>query len=391
VTALGIVGLGFLSVILLVATRPQPARARLDRPKPRVSVLSLEPRSGVIAVEGPGTIQPKAEISLSTQVGGRIVEISPSLTNGGSFRAGDRLLVIEQASYENAVAIAQAEVAQRRVDIALAAQEQVVATEEYRLLQARQGSDFRATSDTALATRLALREPQVEAARASLARAEAQLADAQLNLDRTVVRAPFNGRVRSEAVDVGQNVTPGQSIAQLFETDEVEMVVSLSASEASLVEGLWQKQAGNDAVRIPARVLTDFAGDRYEWDGYVDRVEGALDPSTRTINVVVRVPAPFAAEGRPPLLIGSYARALIDARNVDRYFALPRPALRSGDTIWLVDEDATLTSVPVEPIQEIGDTVFMLADIAAGARVVISDLTIMTEGMGVSPYTGDVR
>jgi multidrug efflux pump subunit AcrA (membrane-fusion protein) len=157
------------------------------------------------------------------------------------------------------------------------------------------------------------------------------------------------------------------------------------------VEGLWQKQAGNDAVRIPARVLTDFAGDRYEWDGYVDRVEGALDPSTRTINVVVRVPAPFAAEGRPPLLIGSYARALIDARNVDRYFALPRPALRSGDTIWLVDEDATLTSVPVEPIQEIGDTVFMLADIAAGARVVISDLTIMTEGMGVSPYTGDVR
>lgn len=323
-TAIGIVFLGLLSVLVLVATRPKPARARPDRPAPRVSVSPLEARSGVIAVEGSGTIRPRAEISLSPQVGGLVVQLSPALRSRGSFRLGDVLLVVEPDSYENAVAIARAEVAQRRVDIALAEQEQIVAREEFRLLRARQGNA--SAADTSLSTALALRVPQMEAARAALARAEAQLADAQLNLDRTILRAPFNGRVRSESVDVGQNVSPGQSIAQLFETDEVEMVVSLSASEAVLVEGLWEKRAGEDGIRIPARVRSDFGGQRHEWERYIDRVEGVLDPSTRTVNAVVRVPEPFAAADRPPLLIGSYARALIDAQQVDGYFALPRPA-----------------------------------------------------------------
>ena len=387
--AAGIIFLGLLSVVLLVVTRPQPARARLDRPAPRVSVMHLEPRSGVIAVEGSGTIRPKAEISLSPQVGGRLVQVSPSLSSGGSFLQGDVLMVIEPDSYENAVAIAQADVAQRRVDIALAEQEQIVAREEFRMLRTRQGRTEAA--DTSRSTSLALREPQVEAARAALARAEAQLADAQLNLDRTVIRAPFNGRVRSEAVDVGQNVSPGQSIAQLFETDEVEMVVSLSAAEATLVEDLWNKRAGNDDIRIPARVRSDFGGQRHEWTGYVDRVEGVLDPSTRTINAVVRVPEPFAADGRPPLLIGSYARALIDARQVEGYFGMPRPALREGETVWVVGEDATLTTLPIRIIQEIGDSVFFAADVPEGARVVTSDLAIMTEGMAVSPDQGAQR
>ena len=388
-TALGILGLGFLSVVVLVATRPQPARAVLDRPVPRVSVLSLEARSGVISVEGSGTIRPRAEISLSPQVGGRVVEVAPSLSSGGSFRRGDVLMVIEHASYENAVAIAQSDVAQRRVDIALAEQEQVVAREEYRLLRARTGTAVAA--DTARSTRLALREPQVEAARAALARAEAQLADAQLNLDRTVVRAPFNGRVRNETVDVGQNVSPGQSLAQLFDTDEAEMVVSLSQAEAALVDGLWDRQAGDRSITIPARVRHDFGGSRYEWDGYVDRVEGALDPTTRTISVIVRIPDPFATDGRPPLLIGSYARALIEARDVDRYFALPLPVLREGDEVWVVTDEGTLVSRPVTVIQEVQDTVYVTADLPEGTRVVTNDLSIMTAGMSVSVSEDDAR
>ena len=188
-TALGILLLGVLSVVVLVATRPAPARAPLERPAPRVSVLAMEGRSGVLSVEGTGTIRPRAEIVLSPQVGGRVVQVSPSLASGGEFRRGDVLMVVEQDSYRNAVDIARADVAQRRVDIALAQQEQVVAQEEYRLLRDRQGRAIQ--SDTSLAARLALREPQVAAARAALARAEAQPADAELNLERTVVRG-FN-------------------------------------------------------------------------------------------------------------------------------------------------------------------------------------------------------
>ena len=310
----------------------------------------------------------------------RVLRISTSPTHD-ALRGVDVLLVVEQASYRNAVAIARADVAQRRVDVALAEQEQVIAREEYRLLQAREG--IRPKPDTSLAARLALREPQAEAARASLARAEAQLADAELALSRTVLRAPFNGRVRTESVDVGQNVSAGQAVAELYDVDEAEMVVSLSTTEAALIDRLWEKRAGVDDWVIPARVRSEFGGVWYEWEGYVDRAQGALDPTTRTVDLVVRVPRPFAGETGPPLLMGSYAR-VVAARNLDAYFALPRRALREGSTVWLVSEDATVTSVPVQIIQEVEDTVFVSGDLADGAQLVTSDLSVMTEGMRVA-------
>lgn len=363
----------------LVVSRPTPERVAAPRLAPIVSTERLSPRTEPLMVEGTGTVRPTSEITLSAEVGGRVVMVSPQLVRGGAFAKGDVLMQLDDQSYRNAVAIARAEVEQRRVDLALAGQNQAIAQREYELLRQRLGTD--APSDTSLAARLARQQPQYEAAEASLLRAEAQLADAELSLERTVVVAPFAGRVRSETVDVGQFISPGQAVADIYGTDAVEVDISLSTRQASLIDNLWDKTGTS---RIPAEVRAEFGGIWHTWNGFVEHASGALDETTRTVEIVIRVPAPFdTSDERPPLLIGSYVRADIVGRATEAHYAVPRAALRDGPAVWAVTDQGTLVTRPVHVIQEVQDTVFVRADMASAPEIVVSDLSVMTEGMEI--------
>ena len=374
-----ILSIGALIASALLLSRPAPERITTPRLAPLVTATLMTPRSTPLVVEGTGTVRPAAEITLSAEVGGRVVVVSPKLVRGGIFSAKDTLFKLDDQSYRNAVSVAQAEVEQRKVDVALAAQNQLIAQREYELLKQRLGSD--APPDTSLAAQLARQQPQYEAAEASLYRAEAQLADAELNLERTAVLAPFSGRVRSEAVDIGQFISPGQAVADIYGTGAVEVDISLSTRQAALIDGLW---TDDGAGRTPAVVRSEFGGSWHEWSGFVDRASGALDEATRTVQIVIRVPDPFDASAiRPPLLVGSYVRSRIAGRAVGAHYAIPRTALRDGPSVWTATTQGTLVSLPVEVIQEIQDTVFILANIGDTTRVIVSDLAVMTEGMKI--------
>ncbi len=374
-----ILSIGALIASALLLSRPAPERITTPRLAPLVTATLMTPRSTPLVVEGTGTVRPAAEITLSAEVGGRVVVVSPKLVRGGVFSAKDTLFKLDDQSYRNAVSVAQAEVEQRKVDVALAAQNQLIAQREYELLKQRLGSD--APPDTSLAAQLARQQPQYEAAEASLYRAEAQLADAELNLERTAVLAPFSGRVRSEAVDIGQFISPGQAVADIYGTEAVEVDVSLSTRQAALIDGLW---TDDGAGRTPAVVRSEFGGSWHEWNGFVDRASGALDEATRTVQIVIRVPDPFDASAiRPPLLVGSYPRSRIAGRALGEHDAIPRTSLRDGPSVWTATTQGTLVSLPVEVIQEIQDTVFILADIGDTTRVIVSDLAVMTEGMKI--------
>ena len=374
-----ILSIGALIASALLLSRPAPERITTPRLAPLVTATLMTPRSTPLVVEGTGTVRPAAEITLSAEVGGRVVVVSPKLVRGGVFSAKDTLFKLDDQSYRNAVSVAQAEVEQRKVDVALAAQNQLIAQREYELLKQRLGSD--APPDTSLAAQLARQQPQYEAAEASLYRAEAQLADAELNLERTAVLAPFSGRVRSEAVDIGQFISPGQAVADIYGTEAVEVDISLSTRQAALIDGLW---TDDGAGRTPAVVRSEFGGSWHEWSGFVDRASGALDEATRTVQIVIRVPDPFDASAiRPPLLVGSYTRSRIAGRAVGAHYAIPRTALRDGPSVWTATTQGTLVSLPVEVIQEIQDTVFILADIGDTTRIIVSDLAVMTEGMKI--------
>ena len=298
---------------------------------------------------------------------------------------GRFLFRIDDADYRNRVQQARANVAAQHVALLRAREEAQIARAEYAQFRREQ-------TDIAEANPLALWEPQLEAARASVARDSAVLANAELALARTKVRAPFRGVVQAESIDMGQFVVAGQSVGRLYATDAVEVVVPLSDANAVLIPGLWELKAGDGDRQIRARVIAEYGDGSYAWEGYVDRAEASLDEQTRTIDVIVRVPDPFTSGTRveaagvdpgPPLLVGKFVEAQIEGITPDRYFILRRSALRPGNEIWAVRDDTRLTIVPVRVLQRSDDQVFVTGVLRDGQAVVIGGIQVATEGMAV--------
>ena len=378
-----VVGVGVVGFTLLWVLRAEPSEVEPPRVIPTVSTVPARVTQGAIQVRGGGTVRPSAEVTIAPQVGGRVIWASPALVSGGRFAEDEPLLRVDPADYENAVEAAEADVAQREVALLEAEENARLALDEWARLAVRENLD--PTPPNALVTR----QPQLAAAEAALKSAAARLEDARLALERTWIRAPFNGIVRDETVDLGQFVAAGQAIGRLYATDEVEIVVPLSDNEAALIERLWSARAGNAETRIPVQITSEYGGAEYVWSGYVDRAEAALDEQTRTVDVVVRVPDPFTPTEedpqRPPLLLGSYAMVDIEGTSFEEYAVVPAAAVRDGDVLWTVQDDTLLVMTPVEPIQEVDDEAMVLGPIADGTPVIVSMLLFVTDGMTVQP------
>ena len=397
-TIVGII-IGTIGVAgLMIWLRPEPPRRPAEPDSPIVSVETVVAGSGPILVFGGGTVRPRWEIDIAPEVGGKIVAVSANLQSGGHVSAGEVLVLIDPADYENRVQQAEADVATQRVLLLQAEEEAQIAQTEYEQFRARES---RRGNGAAPPSPLVLREPQLQAARAALARAEAQLRDAELVLSRTEVTSPFDGRVRNEVADVGRIVAPGQSLGQIYASDAVEVVVSLSDDDAFLIPNLWSLQAGDDDRSIPATVTIEYGARRFFWEGYVDRAEAALDEQSRTIDVVVRVPDPFgqgqAVEGDsetgavPPLLVGQFAQVAIDGLELAEYFILPRRALRPGDEVWVIAADGRAQIVAVDVLQETDEQLYVIGDFTDGQFVIVAGITVATNGMEVRVAEGGRR
>jgi RND family efflux transporter MFP subunit len=380
-TITGILALGVVIFNVLIAFRPTPPRTERPKVIPLVTTVQPEAKSGVLTIQGNGTVRATREINLVAEVAGKVVSVAASAVSGGFIQQGATLISIDPSDYENAVAVARAEVTQRRYELLLAREEVSIAREEWgRLQRRREESEDPAESELGS---LVLKEPQLKLAESLLESAEARLADAQTRLQRTNINAPFNGRVRSKQVDIGQYVSPGQAVATVYNTDEVEIAVPMQSAEASLIGGLWERDM-NRRIDIPVRVFSAFGKVTHEWKGYVDRTEGTLDAATRTVNVVVRVPAPYeeGPASLPPLLVGMFTTVEIEGQEMETYFIVPRPALKENETVW-VYANGRLEIRPVEIIQEQEGRVYIADGLAPGDRLITSNLEVFTDGMEV--------
>jgi RND family efflux transporter MFP subunit len=182
-------------------------------------------------------------------------------------------------------------------------------------------------------------------------------------------------------VDIGQYVTPGESVATLYGTEAVEIVLPLESKHLQWfhVPGF----TGGDDEGARATVRVNIAGQVREWPGRVMRAEGRIDEKTRLINVVVRVEEPYAR--KPPLAVGLFARVEIEGRTLERAALLPRAALRTGNQVWVVDDDQRLRFRSVQVARVAKEGVLVEAGLESGERVMVSQLKAVTDGMKVRP------
>ncbi|MDH4095227.1 MAG: efflux RND transporter periplasmic adaptor subunit [Betaproteobacteria bacterium] len=374
VTAL-ILAVGAGGFVALNKLKPKPAVRAPVQQLPLVQAEALEFRSGALTVSGNGLVRPRAEVVVGAEVSGRVSFVSPALVTGGVIKRGQVLVRLDEAPFRAALAQAEAELASARAALRLA--EQLL--ERTRELIAKSY-----LSQQTLDERMAARDQ----AAAALERAQALAHQRRLDLERAVVRAPFDGKVLAERVDAGETVQPGKELARIFADGALEIAVSLSDRDMALIADLWR----GGTAGAEARVRVSHGNGVYQWPARVDRVEAAVDSATRTFSVVVRVDQPGARgtplsgdpAAAPPLLLGMYASVDIAGADAGRHALVPRRALRDGGVLWLLGEGNRVSIRPVRVLQDAGERVVVAADgLPAGARVVVTDLKVVTEGLAV--------
>ena len=370
-----VIALGAFGMIKLTESKPQMKKRQMETPSPMVRTMVVRTASKAMTIEGEGTVRPLKEVDLAPQVSGKVVFLSPSMINGGAFKKGETLLRIEPEDYRLAVVLQESKVKNSQSLLRQAEEETEAAKEEWRQLYMDDGKESKDP------TPLVLKQPQLAAARAKLAADKADLKNAHLALDRTEIKAPFNGRVEVEDVGLGQYVRVGEELATLFSTDVVEIVVPLE--DESL---FWFHVPGftpGDGPGAPATISARFAGRDCTWEGRVVRAEGKMDERTRMVRVVVRVEKPYAA--KPPLAVGLFVRVKIKGREISNLAVLPRRALHEGDTVWVVGSDDRLHFRKVRVARAEGEQVQVESGLKSGERVAVTPLKTVTDGMMVRP------
>lgn len=377
-----VVAFFFGAVILLTSTAPEPERANAEPRPVAVFVEEAQSQSVALTVRSQGEARPRTQISLVPEVGGRITYVNPDFIEGGFFEAGETLVQIEDADYRLAVTRASAQVAQAEQALAREQAESDLARSEWEELGEGEASS------------LTLREPQLAEARAQLASARASLQGARLELQRTRISAPFSGRVRTKNADLGQFVSPGTPLGEVFSTDAVLVRLPLTDYDLGLLGIPVAFNAETDGGSIPVTLSATLAGQRQEWVAQIIRTDSAIDAQTRVLYAIAEVADPYgagAAQGNP-LAVGLFLSAEIEGRSVENAYVLPRSALRGENTVYVAEPGGTLSLRSVDVVTSNPESLIVSSGVSAGEMVVISPIRGANQGMRIQSLdeAGDV-
>ncbi|WP_345854281.1 efflux RND transporter periplasmic adaptor subunit [Shewanella algae] len=359
-----IIVVAVLGAELLMMTKQEPEQKAEEIPLPVVDVTQVEQQTMSLNLPSYGTVTPKYKTQLVSEVQGRILSIAPAFVAGGVVHQGDELAVIEPSDYEADLMQAQATLAQAK-----AALDEEIARGEVAKIEF---SGY----DNGMPPELGLRVPQLKKEQANVKYAEAALARAKRNLERTVIRAPFDAIVRARSVDLGQYVSIGTNLGELYDTAVAEVRLPLANKDLAYLESV-------DNPETQVTLSAALAGKTVTWTGKVVRSEGVIDPDNRMVYLVAEVQDPYLRKqkqiGQLPLKYGSFVNAVIKGRTVDGLVKLPRYMVRNQH-VAVVDKDNKIEMRHVNVVRTDLEYVYIKDSLKDGERISKTNLNNMTNG-----------
>lgn len=365
-----IVALAVGIAVYLIRNRPTPHRAPVVLTPPTIAVAIAKPQDRRIDVRTHGTVQARATSVLGAEVAGRIAWLRDGLAEGVLVQAGEELLRIDDADYRAALADAQANLALRRQELAQEQVEGARAEREWKEIGEDQASD------------LVLRKPQLAAAEARIVAAEAAVAKATRDLERTSVRAPYVARVTRKSVDLGSRVAPGGELLTLQAADTYEVLLPVTLDDLRFVDLPLSGEILRDgptvtlSARIGERVVT--------WQGRIVRTIAGLDARTRMVHAVASITASADA---PSIVSGLFVDAVISGKVVRAVVELPLPVLQTDDVVFVFrpgtgdKNEGTVARRTVEILQRGEKTVLLRGELQDGDAVVAVRVAGIRDGM----------
>lgn len=336
-----------------------------------VRPIEFGPQMTTISVMG--TVKPQREVALKPQVSGEIIKISDNLIPGGRFGKDEPLLTIDPKDYQLTVKQLASEVAMVAADLQMELGRQRVARKEYDLL-----GEIVSVEEQALM----LRVPQLESVRAALEGTRARLEQAQLNLKRTTVKAPFNAVVMSREINLGTRVSPTTTLTTLVGSDTYWIEAPIPTSQLKWIStGQSDSETGS-----PVRIYDTAAWgpDRYR-TGQVIGLTAMVEEHGRMAKLLVEVPDPLARQAASgeqlKLLLGSYVRVEIEGKGLPQAAAIERNQIRDGDQAWIMDDQGHLDIRTVQIAFRGQEHVLVTGGVRAGERLITSNLPLQVQGM----------
>ena len=360
--------------MIMGALKPKPEEKEDVIKATPVVVAEAEATPVRLTIRTQGEATPRTSIDLAAEVSGKAVFVAPAFIEGGAFEKGDVLMRIDPAEYKFRVVQARSNVAQARSRFASEEAEANIARKEWEELGEGEG------------TALALREPQLAEAAAALASAEAALNEAELQLARTSIQAPFKGRVQTKEIDIGQYVTPGLNLGKIFSTDVMEIALPLTDSELGqlgLQVGFTQSDE-NPGQKVTLTALV--AGEPRTWHGRIARTDSGYDRETRVLFAYAEVDDPYGAgaDNGAPLAAGLFVSVEIEGREFANSVVVPRTALRGDNQVYIARADNTLEIRTVTVAQTDRNRAVLVGGLEEGESVITSPVRGAADGIVIA-------
>ena len=347
--------------------KPPPEKKDVATVDTLVEVMPLIAETVNFTVETQGTVMPRTETVLSAEVSGAIIGLSPKFVAGGVFDANDVLVSIDPTNYQVAVDQAEALLKQRQI--------------EFDGAEKLRSQGYRAESEYASAA-------------AALASARAELVRARRNLERTEIRLPYAGIVRSKEADIGQYVNVGSRVGVTFSTEFAEVRLPLTDQDLAFIElpdtasVALSGEGDGPLVTLSARQR----GEPAHWEAQIVRTEGVIDPSTRVTYAVARISDPYRRRpngtgAETALPIGTFVSARIQGTTASNVLRIPRSALRGNGQLVVVNAENRLEIRDVDIIRTDNRFAYVRDGVVAGEQISLTVIENPVNGMRVR--TGD--
>lgn len=416
--------IGVVVFVLLLKNSSQPVQLEVAEKATAVRVIEVPETTVIPSLSATGNVEPSRVWNSVAQVSGKVVALHPRLKRGALIKQGEVLLQIDPSDYELAITQAEAglesiRVQQAQVDVQLANAEALLVIEKEALALAEselQRKQKMLKSDSISQSELGKEQRSLLAQQKSvqslinsiklypvdrkrleveLQRQQAQLADARLNLERTTIRMPFDGRIAEVKVEQQQFVSQGSLMLVADGIARAEIAVQVPMSRlGNLIhtDAVIDPVAAEPAelaglLGLSARVLLMQNEHLIEWQGKVARLSEALDPRTRTVGVIVEVESPYARVQpgrRPPLVKGLFVEVELSGRALENRIVIPQSALY-GQQVYVVNPAQRLQKRAVTISARGADYVIISGGLQTGERVIISAPEAAIEGMLLKP------
>ncbi len=362
-----VLGCGVLLAMHFLDTSPKakPRKRPVNPPLVQIEHVSYKPHK--LTITGMGSVTAAKEIQLTAKVSGEIIDIDKRFKPGGFFVKGKQILAIDPIDYQLTFRQLQSEVAKAQSDLDLERGNQLVARKEFEIL----GQEVSEAEK-----KLMLREPQQAIKKATLAGAKAKLAQAELDMNRTRISAPFNAVVQNRSVNIGSRVTQSTTLANLAGTDEFWVKIALPVQQLQWLNIPVQGLEQGATAKI---FLQKSNSDNDVRTGEIAQLSAGLEEQGRMAIIYISIKDPLCLKpenrNRKKLFLNSYVQVDIEGIELPSVFAVNRHHLRDDNTLWLVDDDNKLEIRPVQVLTKNNDQVLIASGVKEGELLVTSSLS----------------